>query len=157
MSRTYLGIDPGLTGAIARLRDGEVECFDMPLMKVGKRKVCDEMRTVLLLNELINDDTVVILEKVGGRPGQSASAGFTFGRGVGVVVGTLLFKAATHHEVRPQEWKRSVMSGSSKEKGASRQIATRIFPKQSDQFVRVKDHGRADAALIAEYGRRNNL
>jgi hypothetical protein len=40
----------------------------------------------------------------------------------------------------------------STDKNASRALASQFFPDCSDQWKRVKDDGRAEAALIAHYG-----
>ena len=44
-----------------------------------------------------------------------------------------------------------------KPKAASRGMATELFPDFADQFRRVKDDGRAEAALIARYGAYQNI
>ena len=44
-----------------------------------------------------------------------------------------------------------------KPKAASRGMATELFPHIADQFRRVKDDGRAEAALIARYGAYMNI
>lgn len=36
-------------------------------------------------------------------------------------------------------------------KERSREIATQLFPEHSKEFAKVKDDGRAEAALIARY------
>ena len=47
------------------------------------------------------------------------------------------------------------ITGALEEKDASRIVARRLWPLQTEEALsRKKDHGRADAALIAEYGRR---
>jgi len=46
---------------------------------------------------------------------------------------------------------RADLSGDTK--GSSRQRAQALFPRQAILFSRVKDDGRADAALMALYGR----
>ena len=53
--------------------------------------------------------------------------------------------------VTPQKWKRHFrLIGSDKE--ASRTMALRLFPACAEHFQRKKDHGRAEAALLARYG-----
>jgi crossover junction endodeoxyribonuclease RuvC len=55
--------------------------------------------------------------------------------------------------VTPAKWKKYF--GLSKNKGSSRGLAIQRFPQVSDKFSRVKDDGRAEAALIALYGKEN--
>lgn len=40
------------------------------------------------------------------------------------------------------------------DKGASRVRAQQLFPNAAAQFAMVKDDGKAEAVLLAEYGRR---
>ena len=58
--------------------------------------------------------------------------------------------------VRPSAWKMA-MGLRGKPKAASRGMATELFPDFADQFRRVKDDGRAEAALIARYGAYQNI
>jgi crossover junction endodeoxyribonuclease RuvC len=51
--------------------------------------------------------------------------------------------------VRPQVWTKALGVGS--DKGAHREAACRLFPTDAEQFARVKDDGRADAALLAHW------
>ncbi len=55
----------------------------------------------------------------------------------------------------PQSWKKIMMQGlRHSDKNASRLRAQQLFPKVADQLGRKKDDGRAEALLIAEFGRR---
>ena len=61
------------------------------------------------------------------------------------------------HVVTPGKWKQHFGLArrewsNAERKAASRAHATRMFPSHADLFVRVKDDGRAEAALIALYG-----
>ena len=51
----------------------------------------------------------------------------------------------------PSAWKKS-MGLIGKDKGASRQLATDLYPSWAAMFKRVKDDGRAEAALLAKWG-----
>jgi crossover junction endodeoxyribonuclease RuvC len=93
---------------------------------------------------------MVVLEKVGGMTGQSASAAFTFGYGAGIVEGVLAAMRLPIALVTPQAWKRS--AGIATDKGAAREAAMRLWPAHASRFARVKDDGRAEAALIARHG-----
>jgi hypothetical protein len=54
-------------------------------------------------------------------------------------------------EVDPSAWKKTMRL--STDKNASRALASQYFPDCADQWARVKDDGRAEAALIALYGK----
>ena len=52
--------------------------------------------------------------------------------------------------VRPNIWKREAAVPA--DKNAARMMATRLWPDHSNLFARVKDDGRAEAALLAKWG-----
>lgn len=145
------GIDPGFGGAVAELHEsGALYVHDMPTVPGSKGKQELAMRPLF---DLLDSHTgaIVWLEKVGARPGQGVSSMFRFGQ----QLGALEMAAAAHsHQLRyvtPASWKKHF--GLSADKGAARSVAMQRFPAQASLFARVKDDGRAEAALIALYGR----
>lgn len=148
-----IGVDCGLTGAIALL-DGQhlIDVTDMP--------TAGGTVSPYLLTEIINDwdrthqlhgwAVVAHIEIPGPMPKQGISSTWKFARSVGVVEGVLAGCGipAQHHS--PATWKRNLRL--SKDKGASRALAARLWPTHTARFARVKDDGRAEAALIALHG-----
>jgi hypothetical protein len=158
----WLGIDPGFTGAfVAVSNDGIVHHFDMPVEQVklgGKTET--EIAAGLLRDELLSlqSDYGKIRMAVIERPmivrGQgSRSTARTF-EGNGIVRGVLCCLCIPVERVTPQRWKKFM--GLDRDKKASLALARAKWPTV-DIFNRVKDHNRAEAALIAEYGRRSSL
>lgn len=150
-----VGVDPGAHGAIAIIVDGALEnVFDMPKLYVRRGKTdkaeVDGYTLAALLRTLRPD--VAYIEQVGGLPGQSASAAFNFGRAAGAV--EYMCKALDYRVemVPPATWKRGMKLGGGKDD--SRAMAMRQWPSQAHLFARKKDNDRAEAALIAEYGRK---
>jgi crossover junction endodeoxyribonuclease RuvC len=150
------GIDPGFSGAIAIYETGETwgkMCvYDMPIMKSSKGK------TILNLNEVLNilqpedpHHSLAVIEQVGAMPNQGVSSTFRFGQGFGQLQMAIAAQRLPVQYVTPQKWKSHF--GLSRDKGVSRSVAMQRFPEIADQFKRVKDDGRAEAALIALYGR----
>ena len=88
-------------------------------------------------------------------PGQGVTSMFTFGRSVGAIDGCLAALCVPVEYVSPAKWKR--FFGLSKDKGLSRRAAIERWPSLAEMLARVSDDGRAEAALIAEWGRRNAL
>lgn len=137
-----LGIDPGMSGALAWLNDdGSINTLvDMPLTpdrRVDVQRVWDSLWS--------GDRTVI--ERVAGRNGQAGQNGFmaNYGRLLGVV--ELLTEPIL---VSPQKWKaHHRLTG--KDKHASRRLAQELWPDQAHLFKRAKDDGRAEAALIARW------
>jgi crossover junction endodeoxyribonuclease RuvC len=152
-----IGIDPGLSGAIAVVGDGRIACRDMPNVEInGKRRVCPVGLTAAL--QAIRDEghvvDMAILEHVQGVQGTGATSAFSFGRGFGVVEGVLAALFIPHTLVRPQSWTKAL--GVSRDKGSHRAAASRLWPQHADLFARVKDDGRADAALLCHWYMRHH-
>lgn len=144
---SIIAIDPGNTGAIAVLTDdGQlIDVWDMPV--VDKRISGALVRHIL--QPLARTATVCVIEDVHAMPGQGVTSMFTFGRGLGVVEGVALGASIPVRYVSPAKWKKAL--GLSKDKGVSRRRAIETWPALSPQFARVKDDGRAEAALIGHY------
>jgi hypothetical protein len=81
--------------------------------------------------------------------GSGATSAFAFGRGLGVIEGALASFERPTTMVRPQVWTKALGVGS--DKGAHRLAAQRLWPADAQVFNRVKDDGRADAALLAHW------
>jgi len=148
-----VGIDPGLKGGIAFLRNSKVEIHDMPTMPNPKGK---EELDLFALGSILRPlwpwggRNVAVLEKVHAMPKQGLSSTFRFGEGYGALQMALIGHGYELHYVTPAVWKRHF--GLSADKGVSRGLASRRFPESASQFTRVKDDGRAEAALLAVYG-----
>ena len=149
-----LGIDPGLSGALALYDTSEqtVEVIDMPVLELvrnGKKK--GEVSAQALANLLAGRGIkAAFLERVNAMPGQGVTSVFSFGRSTGIVEGILAAYDIPTTLVTPQAWQKAV--GQRAGKDGSRERAMQLFPAQADLFQRKKDDGRSDAALIAYYG-----
>ena len=150
MSGVIIGVDPGFSGAIAALGDNFASLDDMPTVPNAKGKTELNHAALFALMDYV-DAATVWLEKVGARPGQGVSSMFRFGQQVGAIE---MAVAASGHELRyvtPAVWKSYF--GLSADKGVARGYAMKRFPALADQLTRVKDDGRAEALLIALYGK----
>jgi crossover junction endodeoxyribonuclease RuvC len=93
---------------------------------------------------------VACVEKVGAMTGQGTSSMFAFGRATGIVEGVMACVSDQLMTLRPQEWQPLArVRGGAEIKTNARNRAMVLFPDNAQQFKRVKDSGRADAALIA--------
>ena len=155
MSKYCIGVDPGLSGAIAVMSPESLKIFDMPTMTVerngkAKRQVsATELADLLYLYS--GKDCHVYCERVSAMAGQGVTSVFSFGRSFGMIEGIL---AALHMPVTyvaPATWVKAVHRGAGKD--ASRQRAMELFPENQADFKRVKDDGRSDASLIAYWGK----
>ena len=149
-----LGIDPGLSGALA-FYDSErddLTVIDMPTLKAGTggKRVIDEdtlAREIDCRAELVSH---AFLEMVGTRPGEGAVGAFSFGVGFGMLRGILAANFIPRTLVRPAEWKRALRVPA--EKDGARARASQLLPKHSGLWVRVKDDGRAEASMLCLWG-----
>ena len=78
-----IGIDPGLSGAIAILDDKKVlSIFEMPVMAEGKKnkRQLNSAQLVNIIRENIkkNEEAVVVVEQVNAMPGQGVTSMFNF-------------------------------------------------------------------------------
>lgn len=162
-----IGIDPGISGAIAFMHDGNVtSVIDMPTTRktTGKGLQIDAHELASLLsgyNSEIHNNlasyrycyTMVIVEAVSAMPNQGVSSMFSFGKSAGIIEGVLAANRLQYSFVRPQQWKK-MFGLSGKDKDASRELCIRDHPEIAHRLQRKKDHGRAEAILIAKFGER---
>lgn len=153
----YLGIDPGLSGAIAAILPDGLEFYDMPTFQIkGKTHLDYAGLAYILRRYAIQSDCMVAIELVGAMPGQGVSSMFKFGQCYGAALATLATLKIPYQTVTPPVWKRTFrLIG--EDKDASRARALELFPSAAEHLKRKKDHGRADALLLAEYIRRSQL
>lgn len=162
-----IGIDPGKSGAVAVIDASDVRFFDTPVGDLGgkRRYLCAQMADFLRDHA---KDAVAALEHVQAMPSfgdrdesgkairrsMGAASAFEFGRGLGIWEGILSGLGIPYDLVTPRRWKAVMLDGMGKEKDAARLRAMQMFPGVAYQLARKKDHGRAEALLLAEYRRR---
>ena len=150
-----IGIDPGLSGAIAILQDSKVlSIFDIPVMSEGKKnkRQLNSALLVSLLRENIdnNEEVAVVVEQVNAMPGQGVTSMFNFGQTFGAIKGICAALELPIFFVRPSKWKKHFdLINSSKD--SSRTKAIEMYPKLSKQLAKKKDVNKSDAILIARF------
>lgn len=152
-----LGIDVGLNGAMAFMLDGRlVNVEDMPLVDVRHgAKSRKELSAALFHDRLLDSEVRIdhaILEDVNAF-GMGRTSAYRFGLNVGMIVGVLTACGIRIDTVTPAKWKKAM--GLTTDKKLSRALAIKTWPDQSHYFARVRDDGRAEAALLAEWARRH--
>ena len=151
-----VGVDPGGTGALALVHGSDLLAVaDMPVWQVKRGKGFKPEIDVHGLWDLLKgwEPNCVWFERVGGMDGQSASAAFNFGRLAGAAEAICKAHGCRFEFVSPHVWKKD-MRLINTAKDDARAAATNRWPGMAEHFRRVKDDGRAEAALLAEYGRR---
>ena len=159
ISRNSIGIDPGLTGAIALLNpDGKLLALaDMPTCQLshGKKQV-DVWQLANVISKFSHWDSnggCAVVEKVNAMPGQGVVSMFSFGVSYGMVLGVLAMGGIPYELVTPQRWKKRVnLIG--QDKDASRQLASRLYPDCDWSLKRY--HNRAESIFIGLAGGQYN-
>lgn len=154
---TILGIDLGATGAIAEVRIEDralLAVHDMPVLRDGPRNRAT-INAPLLANIMATLHCErAFIEYIGARPTDGVVQAFAFGRSKGVVDGLCALLNISTFFITPPSWKRiiGIKPGKDGAKDAARSEAIRRWPNHAELFQRVKDDGRAEAALIAIAG-----
>lgn len=147
-----LGIDPGLSGAIAMLDcDGKARFVrDLPVIRDKSLAWIDggELQS-LILNERSGQPITAMIERVSAMPKQGVSSSFQFGVGFGSVLGLLQAMHIPIEFITPGTWKKSY--GLDSDKKAALHKARLLYPEM--ELHLAKHDGRAEALLIARYAR----
>lgn len=145
-----LGIDPGLHGAWALISDGDLFVVnDLPIIGAGKQKRLNSGALSDLWRKL--DISLVVLEEVHSMPREGVASAFKFGYTCGQLLGVVEGLNIPVVFVTPQVWKKHFRITSDKED--SRKKAIELFPSNREHFQLKKDHGKAEASLIALWGK----
>lgn len=152
----FVGIDPGLGGAIVAYNatTSELLTWEMPTFTVksnGKNRRKIDYHGLGRIGVIIAGLGVkkALIEHVTAMPGQGVTSMFSFGVAAGAAEMMLAYTGVPYDTVTPVKWKKAMRVSGNKDE--ARRMASRLFPKQSELFSRVKDDGRAEAALIAYY------
>ena len=141
-----IGIDPGVSGALAVLREGrkaQVVTWDP-----------ESYKDALMAVSVAGEGAVACLERVHAMPKQGVSSMFRFGENYGYIRGLLEACGIPYELVLPQKWQREF---GVTDKNSSVEICRRLFPDVSLRRTEKckRDHdGMSDALLLAEYARR---
>jgi len=171
MKNLILGIDPGFSGALAlidRNSDRLITLDDMPTIqqeykqrgKTKSKQKLDTPKLVWYFRKYGVHIEFAVVEKVhaftyvnkyGETRGQGAASSFKFGFGAGVIEGVLSAFSIRIVYLEPSVWK--ALMGLSRDKNKSRELAVKKFPEYAELFKLKKHDGRAEAALIAWFGK----
>ena len=158
-----LGVDPGLTGAIAMLghKAEFLHLEDIPVMQrmVSPRKGgvknqvnCHAVKETLQLwlQPYHHNEVHAVIELPIAFPGQQIQTVASSFLTAGHLEGVIQCLGLAHTLVSPADWKKALNLTSSKEQ--ARATAIRRWPDAAHLLKRVMDHNRAESLLIAAYG-----
>jgi len=150
MSKYFMGVDPGMTGAAAFVdEEGAYLCYlDYPGSASALFRELNEM----ILESIVG---LCVIEQVHTFPGQGISSTGKFMRNFGIWEGVIASLELPYELITPQRW-RKILDSSVPQKPTKedlRQYAIHRWPAAANDLKRVKDHNRAEAILLAEYAR----
>ncbi len=138
---------------MALLTPDDLVVFDIPTLKAKARGREINKAEVARLIDAAGQIDHAVIESGQAMPGQGVSSMYKFGYVGGFLAGVVSAHFIPITMVSARQWKREMMVPA--EKDGARARASELLPSHCDLFVRVKDHGRAEAALIALWGRRH--
>lgn len=160
----YLGIDNGISGGLVWLSEHSkiIASLPMPVQKTRKGQEVNvlEVKRWLFDEIVTTDKTVVVIEEPGGSKSYNAAVS---------MAGSFhslraLFEISRFRLVRitPQKWQKPMLNCQKDQdtKQVADQLRRSLWPDESflaSERCKKADLGLIDAALIAEYARRNKL
>lgn len=173
MKNIYIGIDIGKKGAIAIIKENEIETIEMPMIKteLDYHEISDKITD---LAQNYTGHVHIIFEKLGVIFGTGKQVAFSMGQQSGAIEMACICNNVSYTKVNAKDWQKEMLAGvqeitkssiSGKKqirdtKAMALLAVKRLFPKLKLTFgsKAIKPHdGLIDAVLIAEYARRKNL
>jgi len=147
-----LGIDPGISGALAFYDLGQanrIAVFDMPILDgdVNPHALLHHIQT-------FKPDHAVI-EQVSPMPKEGVRSVWRFASAFTTACVVVKLEHIPLIRVSPAQWKKAMgLQGGKDGKEQARERAIDSFPVCAQHFNLKKHHGRAEAALLALYAAR---
>lgn len=156
----WVGIDPGVSGAVAAIGPNSCDVEDIPTIEMGGtgrtvRKI-DGLALAKLLRRFVpaGEACMVVLEDVHVMPSSKSgsAANTSLLHSKGVIEGVLAVLRMQTELVNSRKWKG--IYGLDSDKKASLEKARTLFPVLAkSRLARVADHNRAEGLLLAHYGK----
>lgn len=160
----FVGIDVGVTGALASIEMRSAvgvtlfNVIDMPTTEARKsnggtrrRVAAGGVTNFLLALKSTGLPLHAWVEQVSARPREGVTSAYTFGHSCGVVEGVIGALGIAYTLVPPQRWMKQMRVP----KEGSIERCLQLLPACHELLSRKKDHGRADALLLALYGQQD--
>lgn len=156
--KVYIGMDPGKGGGFAAMdQDGKI-LSKVVTPIIGKEY--DVKSIVRFITQFSEHDVHVGIENVHAIQSGGRTSNFTFGKGLGILIGVVEGLGIPYTMVTPVTWQKNAWSGvpvmkkgnKKDTKGMSLVASRRLFP--TEDFLKsarssVPHDGMIDAALIA--------
>lgn len=143
-----IGIDCGYrTGGVALVGDDWSEVHDLPTYDEGGVDVAALMDIITSVEKADH----IFIERQQAMPKQGVVSTFKLGYAFGQIVTTAALSRTPYTLITPNNWKRAL--NLPRDKDAARRLAQQWFPDLAGQLKRKKDEHRAEALLIAVFGK----
>lgn len=160
----YVGIDNGVSGALALVdpSGGLLGRIAMPVFAARRGRSVAIVSVAGWLDDVVGEDPEVrfVIEQPGGTKSQKAAV--SMANTYGQLIAMMRLRGVVPIEITPQSWQKGMLgkvpTGRTKEYAL--RVATELWPGEdwlATSRSRVPHDGLVDAALIAEFGRRNML
>ena len=145
-----VGIDPGKNGGIAVIGDYGTYVNKMP---DTLQDLWDMIEEISIGDGHDSEPSLcrAYIEQIHSSPQMGVVSAFTFGNGFGHLEMALTAAGIPFERVRPQVWQKALGCMTKGDKNITKAKAQEMFPS-----LKVT-HATADALLIAEYGKRQNI
>lgn len=164
-----LGIDPGLSGALAiydPAANAVMEAWSIPTFDIKRNNKMKRALNIHSLVALIRESAQkypsiqAVIELVGAMPGQGVSSMFTFGSVCGAIDTAVVAAVIPFTKVTPSVWKKALACPADKDGALLR--AGQLIPNSVQFWQPIRGErdkqdciGIAEAALLAWYGAKN--
>ncbi len=158
----YIGVDNGLTGAIAVIQEGALSLFSMPVHNDGKKNRVDVLGLGSVLMPYNLYGHFVMYESVAGS--KSVRAAVSMADSFARVEAVLILANYRREPITARKWQKMFWTVPKMAKGvkfdtkaAALYKARQLWPEQNwlrTPRCKKPDEGMVDAALIAEYCKR---
>jgi hypothetical protein len=159
--KTYVGIDNGVSGTIAVIKDGDVSFCKTPVVKVQdytkRKKIISRLDAVafdLILSRLDANDSFIVIERPMINPTRFTATESAIRCHEAMLI-LIERRGLPYQFCDSREWQSKMLPkgcAGPDLKVMSKEIGNRLFPKFADV-----NHPDRDALLIAEWARRSNL
>lgn len=145
MYNVFIGIDPGISGGIAILRDQGVNIGLVKFKGQTEEEISELFSTIR--TEVVGRRVILYMEKVHAMPKQGVVSTFKFGMSYGFLRGLCVANNFTINDVTPQRWQTVLNCRTGGNKNVTKYKAQRLFPAIAHRIT----HAVADALMLAVY------
>ena len=159
---SIIGVDPGVSPTVCLLIDDPgkplaVEFWDKDetsyVTTVGGLKRHRPSAPFLRGIFMQSLASLVVIEDVHSMPKQGLSSTFAFGFASGLIEGVACALRIPVLRVLPTAWKKAFRIAPKSPKAMSRHVASNLVPHLASEFAKAGQHDRAEAFLMAYWGR----